>query len=62
MQVAESCLPNGHHDNLPSRDELMGKIQSNIESAIHEGTEGASFRLARKAAIEVLIAEVVGWR
>ena len=62
LQVAEACLPSSQHANLPSRDELMGKIQSNIESAISEGTEGASFRLARKAAIEVLIAEVVGWR
>jgi len=62
LQVAEAALPNGQHANLPSRDELMGKIQSNIESAISEGTEGASFRLARKAAIEVIITEVVGWR
>ena len=58
LKVARSCLPMSQPTGLPPLDEMMSRVRSNIE----ESEEDPSFRLARKAAIEVMISEVVGWR
>jgi len=58
LKVARSCLPSSQPAGLPPLDDMMERVRSNIE----ESDEGPSFRLARKAAIEILISEVVGWR
>jgi len=57
--VAKSALPVRGAKGM-TLDDLITKAGIKIEENLHAG-EPASFRLARKSAIEVLMSEVVGW-
>ena len=54
MTVANAALP-------PAKsDELLPIVESVLQNALDEG-DSASFRMARKSAIEVLMKNVIGW-
>ena len=64
MKVAKDALPQQNVSDLPAPETLLELIQERIVADMtrDEDPEPPSFRLARKAANEIVIAEVVGWR
>ena len=59
VAVAKSALPLRGPNGM-SQDDLLAIAADRIKEAL-DNKEDASFRLARKSAIEVLMREVVGW-